>query len=90
MAKRENMVYFIVEPIFLFQRECLFVQEGFISSKSVNKDGTITYEIIEPIETEYAATSKYHRISSEFVFDNEDDARAKLEEIRKGFNDKGN
>ena len=90
MAKRENMVYFIVEPVFLFQRKYLFVHEGFISSKSVNKDGTITYGIIEPIETEYAATSKYHRISSEFVFDNEDDARAKLEEIRKGFNDKGN
>lgn len=90
MAKREDMVYFIVEPIFLFQRERLFVHEGFISSKSVNKDGTITYGIIEPIETKFAATSVCHTVKSEFVFDNEDDARAKLEEIRKGFNDKGN
>lgn len=90
MAKRKDMVYFIVEPIFLFQREHLFVHEGFISSKSVNKDGTITYGIIEPIETKFAATSVCYTVKSEFVFDNEDDARAKLEEIRKGFNDKGN
>ena len=82
-------VYFIDDIVFAFQRNTVLILKGFICGYHKNIDGTMMYSIIQPIETEFAATSVSHTVSEVNVFLHKKDAEKRYFEIMGEFqNDK--
>ena len=77
MFENGQTVYFLENIVWKFQENNRFVHKGFICGKN-EIDGKIVYSIIEPIETEFAATSISNNALEEDIFLTYEEAFDKL------------